>query len=121
MPSNLIENTKENKRLIKRIFSHYKIIITNHAIDRLYDRCGFLSNIDIDILAEKLSQSLYMKVNHYGVLKVFTKKYRRKDGFICYTHLFVIDGIHFIVAYEPDTEHYIILTVILSRKRGKAR
>ena len=100
MPSNLIENTKENKRLIKRIFSHYKIIITNHAIDRLYDRCGFLSNIDIDILAEKLSQSLYMKVNHYGVLKVFTKKYKRKDGFICYTHLFVIDGIHFIVAYE---------------------
>ena len=117
MPSNLIENTKENKRLIKRIFSHYKIIIT----DRLYDRCGFLSNIDIDILAEKLSQSLYMKVNHYGVLKVFTKKYKRKDGFICYTHLFVIDGIHFIVAYEPDTKHYIILTVILSRKRGKAR
>lgn len=127
MSSKLIENTKEEKKIVKSIFRRYGIIITSHAIDRLFMRCQFLSNIDIDILADTLSGSIHNRVKNKGVEKVFTRKYKKmrkgktsERECICYTTIVIINGIQFVVAYEVDTKNYVVLTIIVKGRTSKA-
>lgn len=118
----LIKNTKENKKIIKKIFRNHMFELTKHAIERLYSRCAFMSNIDVDILAERLSSSIQAKVKRNGIAKVFSQKNKIiKDGKeeYTYTGAFHINGIKFIVSYNPKKNNYTILTIIIKDRNSQ--